>query len=59
MNTITVEQIVIFHRKIVNVTGGSDGIRDRTLIDSAFMGLSMGISELVLPLCCYCSNLMT
>jgi death-on-curing protein len=35
MNTVTVEQIVIFHRKIVNVTGGSDGIRDRTLIDSA------------------------
>ena len=35
MNTITLEQLITFHKKIINSTGGSDGIRDRSLLESA------------------------
>lgn len=35
MKTIDVDQLILFHRKIIQVTGGSDGIRDITLIESA------------------------
>ena len=35
MNTITLEQLIKFHKKIINSTGGSDGIRDRTVLESA------------------------
>lgn len=35
MKNIEVEDILIFHRKIIEQTGGSDGIRDLGLIESA------------------------
>lgn len=35
MKNISVEQILQFHTKIVKATGGSDGIRDLGLIESA------------------------
>lgn len=35
MKTLEVAQIVTFHKKIVKATGGSDGIRDLGLIESA------------------------
>ena len=35
MKGIGVEEILIFHRKIIEQTGGSDGIRDIGLIESA------------------------
>jgi death-on-curing protein len=35
VNTITVEQLLIFHEKIIVSTGGSNGVRDRTLLESA------------------------
>ncbi|MFC5528718.1 type II toxin-antitoxin system death-on-curing family toxin [Cohnella yongneupensis] len=35
MNTITVEQLLIFHEKIITSTGGSHGVRDRSLLESA------------------------
>lgn len=35
MKGIAVEDVLIFHRKIIEQTGGSDGIRDISLIESA------------------------
>jgi len=35
MKSLEVDQIITFHKKIVNATGGSDGVRDKTLIESA------------------------
>ncbi|MFC5527974.1 type II toxin-antitoxin system death-on-curing family toxin [Cohnella yongneupensis] len=35
MNIITLEQLITFHKKIIISTGGSDGIRDRALLESA------------------------
>lgn len=35
MKTISLSDIIIFHEKIVQATGGSDGIRDFGLIESA------------------------
>jgi|SRR5690554_513112 len=35
MKGIDVEEILIFHRKIIEQTGGSDGVRDIGLIESA------------------------
>ena len=35
MKTLEIDQIIEFHQKIVRATGGSEGIRDITLIESA------------------------
>jgi len=35
MKTISVEDVILFHEKIVLATGGSSGIRDRGVIESA------------------------
>lgn len=35
MKTITIEEVVLFHRKIIDRTGGSHGIRDLGLVESA------------------------
>lgn len=35
MRFLTIENIILFHEKIVKETGGSAGIRDRGLIESA------------------------
>lgn len=35
MKSVEVDQIITFHQKIVQATGGSDGVRDITLIESA------------------------
>jgi death on curing protein len=35
MNRLEVQHILIFHRKIIASTGGSDGIRDIGMIESA------------------------
>ncbi len=36
MKSIDVDDVVVFHKKIIEQTGGSDGIRDIGLIESAF-----------------------
>ncbi|WP_438447687.1 type II toxin-antitoxin system death-on-curing family toxin [Gorillibacterium sp. sgz5001074] len=35
MNFIGVDQLVRFHNKILNATGGSDGVRDKAILESA------------------------
>ena len=35
MKTIRLEELLVFHRKIIEKTGGSKGIRDLNLIESA------------------------
>lgn len=35
MKTIKIDDVLIFHKKIIEQTGGSDGIRDIGLIESA------------------------
>ena len=35
MNSIEIKDILVFHKKIIQQTGGSDGIRDIGLIESA------------------------
>ncbi len=35
METINIDNVVVFHRKIIEKTGGSMGIRDKKLLDSA------------------------
>ncbi len=35
METVSIENVVVFHRKIIEKTGGSMGIRDEKLLDSA------------------------
>ncbi|OEF96660.1 death-on-curing protein [Vulcanibacillus modesticaldus] len=35
MKGINVSQVILFHQKIISRTGGSDGIRDISLIESA------------------------
>lgn len=35
MKRVTLEQVILFHNKITKKTGGSEGIRDISLIESA------------------------
>jgi death-on-curing protein len=35
MRFLVIENIILFHEKIIKETGGSDGVRDRGLIESA------------------------
>ena len=35
MKIISVEDVILFHEKIIRATGGSDGVRDRGVIESA------------------------
>lgn len=35
MKSINLEQLLLFHSKIINETGGSEGVRDKGLIESA------------------------
>jgi death-on-curing protein len=35
MKIISVEDVILFHEKIIQATGGLDGVRDRGVIDSA------------------------
>ena len=35
MKTISLDELLVFHRKIIEKTGGSKGIRDLNLIESA------------------------
>ena len=35
MKFLSVENVIIFHEKIIKETGGSYGIRDRGLVESA------------------------
>ncbi|QHT59888.1 type II toxin-antitoxin system death-on-curing family toxin [Paenibacillus lycopersici] len=35
MITITIEQLIVFHEKILKATGGAEGIRDRGMLESA------------------------
>lgn len=41
MNSITVDNVILFHQKIIKTSGGTDGVRDKTLIDAA---LNRGLS---------------
>ena len=35
MKSITIDQLLIYHQKIMKVTGGADGVRDQGLLESA------------------------
>lgn len=35
MKSLTIEQLIMFHKKITNASGGSHGVKDQGLIDSA------------------------
>ncbi len=35
METVSIENVIVFHRKIIEKTGGSMGIRDEKSLDSA------------------------
>lgn len=35
MKSVSLEEVLLFHRKIITYTGGSSGIRDKGLIESA------------------------
>lgn len=41
MNSISVDNVILFHQKIINASGGTDVVRDKTLIDAA---LNRGLS---------------
>jgi len=41
MKNITVDEILMFHKKIIRQIGGSEGVRDSTLIESALNRASM------------------
>ncbi|NLK00699.1 MAG: type II toxin-antitoxin system death-on-curing family toxin [Clostridia bacterium] len=38
MNIISLEELLVFHDKIIEKTGGAEGIRDLNLIESALKG---------------------
>jgi len=35
MKSITIDQLLIYHQKIMKVTGGADGVRDQGVLESA------------------------
>lgn len=35
MKTLSKEQVLMLHTRLIEVTGGSDGIRDEGMLDSA------------------------
>ncbi|MCD5414080.1 MAG: type II toxin-antitoxin system death-on-curing family toxin [Clostridiales bacterium] len=35
MNNISIDNVVLFHQKIIRTSGGSGGIKDKTLVDAA------------------------
>lgn len=35
MKTLTLQQVITFHKKITSATGGSDGVKDIGLVESA------------------------
>jgi len=48
MIILTTDEIIVMHNKLINSTGGSHGIRDMGLLESAVMGCSQtfGSNEL-------------
>ncbi|MCL2089479.1 MAG: type II toxin-antitoxin system death-on-curing family toxin [Oscillospiraceae bacterium] len=38
MIAITIEEIILLHEKLINTTGGSPGLRDYGLLESAVLG---------------------
>lgn len=42
---LTVDEIIEFHSKLVSRTGGSDGVRDRGLVESAVYNTSSGFGD--------------
>ena len=45
MILLTVEEIVILHAKLIARTGGSEGLRDRGLLESAICSAQCGFGE--------------
>lgn len=45
MEFIDLDNVILFHKKIVNKTGGSDGVRDLGLIESALNRGAMTLDE--------------
>lgn len=45
MIILTVEEIIELHRKLIAATGGSDGLRDRGLLESAVYSTQSGFGE--------------
>ncbi|MTI65549.1 MAG: hypothetical protein FH753_03010 [Firmicutes bacterium] len=41
MKKISLEELILFHKKIVKQTGGSSEIRDITLVESALKNVDM------------------
>lgn len=52
MKNIDIDELLLFHNKIVDKTGGSKGIRDKTLLISALnrANMTFGGEDLYYPL---------
>ena len=45
MILLTVEEVITLHNKLIERTGGSDGLRDRSLLESAVYSAMTGFEE--------------
>lgn len=45
MIILTVDEIILLHDKLITATGGSPGLRDRGLLESAVYSVSSGFDE--------------
>lgn len=45
MICLTVEEIILLHEKLIKVTGGADGLRDRGLLESAAWSVTIGVGD--------------
>ncbi len=45
MMLLTVDEIILIHEKLLAATGGSPGLRDRGLLESAVLGVNAGFEN--------------
>ena len=45
MIVLTIDEIILLHGKLITATGGSPGLRDRSLLESAAYSVNAGFDE--------------
>lgn len=46
MILLTVDEIILLHEKLLTATGGTPGLRDRGLLESAAFGINAGFGDI-------------
>lgn len=45
MILLTVDEMILLHEKLIRITGGTPGLRDRALLESAVLSVNAGFDD--------------